>query len=96
LYGAYGYEAVDGTLYPIMPQNAKLYRHNLELYGGKANVIMDDFRRWFTGLWQGKSLAWIIGCTTIMISFGFFYAANHLPERSKPELRRENDRAGIE
>lgn len=78
-YGALGYEDVNGTIYPIMPEDSKIYRHNLELYGGKMNVMMDDFRRWFLGLWHGKSLAFIIGCTTIIISFGFFYAANYLP-----------------
>ncbi len=81
VYGAYGYEVGDGTIYPIMPEDSKRYRHNLELYGGKLNVIMDDFRRWFEGLWHGKSLAVIIGCATIIVSFGFYYAANHLQER---------------
>jgi hypothetical protein len=71
--------------------NSKLYRHNLEVYGGKFTVIMDDFRRWFLGLWHGKSLAFIIACTTIIISFGFFYAANHLSQRSKPDAHNEND-----
>jgi hypothetical protein len=79
-YGALGYQGVDGTIYPIMPGDSKMYRHNLEVYGGKFSVIMDDFRRWFLGLWQGKSLAVIIGCTTIIISFGFFYAANYFPQ----------------
>jgi len=90
-YGALGYEGADGTIYPIMPENSKLYRHNLEVYGGKFSVIMDDFRRWFLGLWHGKSLAVIIACSTIIISFGFFYAANHLSQRSKPESHNEND-----
>lgn len=78
-YGASGYEGGDGTIFPITPENSKLYRHNLEVYGGKFSVIMDDFRRWFIGLWQGKPLAIIIACTTILISFGFFSAAKHAP-----------------
>jgi len=78
-YGALGYE------------NSKLYRHNLEVYGGKFSVIMDDFRRWFLGLWHGKSLAFILAGTTIIISFGFFYAANHLSQGSKPDAHNEND-----
>jgi hypothetical protein len=82
-YGSLGYEVVNGTIYPIMPENSKLYLHNLEVYGGKLNVIMDDFRRWFAGLWHGKSLAVIIGCSSVIISFGFFYAANYLiPQRT--------------
>jgi hypothetical protein len=90
-YGALGYEMLDGTVYPIMPQDSKMYVHNLELYGGKLNVIMDDFRRWFSGLWQGKSLAVIIGCTAMVISLGFFYVANHLPELLKPDSAGETD-----
>jgi hypothetical protein len=83
---------VNGTIYPIMPEDSKMYSHNLELYGGKLNVIMDDFRRWFLGLWHGKSLAFIIACTTIIISGGFFYVANH----STPPLKsdRSEDNSG--
>ena len=77
-YGNLGYEDVGGTLYPVMPEDSKQYLRSMELYGGKANVLADQFRRWFVGLWQGKSLAFIIACTTIIISGGFFYAANHL------------------
>jgi ABC-type phosphate/phosphonate transport system permease subunit len=93
-YGALGYESPDGTIYPIMPGDSKLYRHNLEVYGGKFNVIMDDFRRWFVGLWQGKSLAFIIACTTIIISFAFFYVANHLTHPLKFNVHNENNPDG--
>ena len=95
-YGALGYESVDGIIYPIMPEDSKIYRHNLEVYGGKLNVMMDDFRRWFVGLWQGKSLAVIIGCATLMISFGFFYAAHYQPPDFKSDVYHENnhDRTG--
>ena len=93
-YGALGYEGADGTIYPIMPENSKLYRHNLEVYGGKFNVIMDDFRRWFVGLWQGKSLAVIIACTTIIISLAFFYAANYLTQPLKFDVHHENNPDG--
>ena len=75
-YGALGSGVGGETMYPIMPENSKLYRHNLEVYGGKLTVIMDDFRRWFVGLWQGKSLALMIACTTMIVSLGFFYKAH--------------------
>jgi hypothetical protein len=93
-YGALGYEVVDGIRYPIMPETSKLYRHNLEVYGGKFAVIMDDFRRWFVGLWHGKSLALIIACTTIIISFGFFYTANYLTPPSKSDVHNKNNPVG--
>jgi hypothetical protein len=75
-------------------ENSKLYRHNLEVYGGKFSVIMDDFSRWFFGLWQGKSLAVVLACTTIIISLGFFYAANHRSPGARPESHDEKDGAG--
>jgi ABC-type phosphate/phosphonate transport system permease subunit len=93
-YGALGYESPDGTIYPIMPGDSKLYRHNLEVYGGKFNVIMDDFRRWFVGLWQGKSLAIIIACTTIITSLAFFYAANRVTQPLEFDVHQENDPDG--
>jgi hypothetical protein len=93
-YGAWGYETVDGTVYPIMPQDSKMYRHNMEVYGGKLNVMMDDFSRWFGGLWHGKSLAVMIGCTTIIISFGFFYRANYLIPRLKSDVHNDNNPDG--
>ena len=93
-YGGLGYEGADGTIYPMMPENSKLYRHNLEVYGGKFTVIMDDFRRWFIGLWQGKSLAFIIAGTTIIISWGFFYAANYLKQPLKFDVQPENNPDG--
>ena len=89
------YQSVGNDPYGALDfENSKLYRHNLEVYGGKFSVIMDDFSRWFLGLWQGKSLAVILACTTIIISFGFFYAANHRSQGAKPESHNANDDDG--
>ena len=77
-YGVLGYEEGGGTVYPIMPEDSKQYLRGLELYGGKANVLMDQLRRGFIGLWHGKSLAFTVACITIFISFGVFYTANYL------------------
>ena len=84
-------EAADATTHLVMLQNSKLYRHNLEVYGGKLNVMMDDFRRWLAGLWHGKSLALLIACTSILISFWFFYVANYLPQPSNSDVHSDND-----
>ena len=95
-YGALGYVNEGGTLYPVMPEDSKQYLRSMELYGGKANVLADEFRRWFVGLWQGKSLAFILACTTIIISGGFFYAANHLTPPLKSDVRSEDHRDGTD
>ena len=87
-------EVADETMRLIMLQNSKLYRHNLEVFGGKLNVIMDDFQRWLAGLWDGKSLAFIIACISIIVSCGFFYKANYLPQPSTSDVHNENDPDG--
>ncbi len=90
-YGAWGYGVADGKIYPIMPGDSKMYRHNLEVYGGKLNIMMDDFSRWFAGLWQGKSLACIVGGTAMLLSFGLFYRANYLIPRLKSKATSEEN-----
>jgi ABC-type phosphate/phosphonate transport system permease subunit len=75
----------------MMQTNSKLFRHNLEVFGGKLNVMMYDFRTWFAGLWQGKSLAFIIAGSAVIISLVIFCAANYLPRRLESDVPQEND-----
>lgn len=89
---ASGYEVIGGFIYPSTGENSKKYMHDLELYGGKAAVLADEFMRWFAGLWHGTSLAFTVACITIIISLGVFLAAAHLPSRLKPEVYRDRDR----
>jgi len=65
------------------PEYTKKYMRDLELYGGKANVLVEEFRNWFAGLWHGKTLAYTVACITILISLGLFAVARHLPSDSK-------------
>jgi hypothetical protein len=78
------------------PENSKMYLHDLELYGGKANVLANDFMRWFAGLWHGTSLAFTIACITLFISFWVCFVANRLPSHSKSDNRDENNRDGTD
>jgi hypothetical protein len=84
-----GYEMLGGSVYPITPQDSKKYRHDLEVYGGKANVLADEFISWFDGLWHGKSLAFTLACITIFMSLVFFLVGSYLP--SVPESHLTND-----
>ena len=92
--GVLGYEVADGGVYPIAPENSKMYVHDLELYGGKAAVLVNEFRCWFIGLWHGKSLAFTVACTAILTSFGVFFIANHLPSNVISHDRDENNHRG--
>jgi hypothetical protein len=58
---------------------SKQYLRELEIYGGKTNVLAVEFMEWFNGLWQGKTLAYTVGWITIAISAGFCFAAYRWP-----------------
>ena len=89
-YGALGYEEEGGVLYPVMPGDSKQYQREMELFGGKANLLAESLMLWVGGLFQGKSLAFIVAGASIIISFGCFYAAGRLSPPSKS--RRQNTR----
>lgn len=88
--GVLGYEASGGHVYPISPEDSKMYMHDLELYGGKLNVLADQFTRWFAGLWHGRSLAFTVACITVVISLGFFFVAHNLKSEGGAENNRPN------
>jgi hypothetical protein len=77
------YDEGDGSHYPVRPEDTKKYLRDMEQLGGKVNVLADEFRRWLSGMWYGKALAYIVACLTLALSFGIFYTANHLPSRPK-------------
>jgi hypothetical protein len=91
---ASGYEIVGGYVYSLESSNSKRYNHDLELYGGKAAVLADQFNRWFTGLWHGKSLAFTVACITLLASFGVFFFARSVFVEVTSDVHKENSRDG--
>jgi len=89
-----GYEVVGGYIYPRMHENSKKYIHDLEVYGGKAAVLADEFNRWFFGLWHGQTLAFTIAGLTILISLIVFIVARNsasgLPDSPGEKLKKTN------
>lgn len=67
------------------PLDTKKYLHDLEIYGGKANVIAAEFRDWFDGLWHGKNLAFTVAALTVMAAFAFRFFATPLPRPTAVE-----------
>jgi len=75
---------------------SKKYLHDLEVYGGKANVLAAEFRDWFAGLWYGRNLAFTIVVLTIVAAALYRFFATPLPpleeledlERPRPGPRR--------
>lgn len=67
------------------PYASKSYRHGLELYGGKMNLLASDLMRWFEGLWAGKQRAYTIAWATILIAGVIYYISRQIrPEEQKP------------
>ncbi len=85
------YQEEGGSVYLIRPEDSKKYIRDLELYGGRANVLVTEFRLWLVGLWQAKSLSFILTFITVLVAAGLFYAANNLPFCSSSSVRNKNN-----
>jgi hypothetical protein len=73
-------------------ENSKAYRHDLELYGGKVNVLANDLMSWFEGLWHGKTLAFTVAAITLVTAAVLFLIAYYLLHDDMPDDR--NDAGG--
>jgi len=60
-------------------ERTKMYRHDLEVYGGRANVLADDFREWWSGLWHGRDLAYTVGALTVLAALAWRFVATPMP-----------------
>jgi hypothetical protein len=61
------------------PLETKKYIHDLELYGGTANVLAEEFRVWFAGLWHGRNLAYTVAVLTALVVLAVRFFAAHPP-----------------
>lgn len=59
--------------------DSKSATRNIELYGGKVEVLMVQFLDW---LQRPESLALLITSGAVLIALGCFRVARHLPPRS--------------
>ena len=59
------------------PFASKKYVRDLELYGGKINILAVEFRQWFDRLWRGKNLAYIIAFLTVILAYFFWFMGSH-------------------
>jgi hypothetical protein len=50
------------------PFTSKKYVRELELYGGKINLLAVELRQWLASLWCGKALAYTIAVLTLMLA----------------------------
>jgi hypothetical protein len=70
----------------------KMYKHNLELMGGKFAVYADQFNQWFAGLWHGRPLAYTVAVLAVAIALVCFWVARlmSVPVPSESDQERES------
>lgn len=61
------------------PMQTKSYLHDLELYGGKANILAVEFRDWFIGLWFGRNLAYTIAVLSVVTALALRWLSSRAP-----------------
>jgi hypothetical protein len=60
------------------PFASKKYLRELELYGGKINILAVEFRQWFESLWRGHRLSYTIALLTVMLSALLWFLGSHV------------------
>ena len=55
---------------------SKPYQRQVELYGGKANVLAIEAMDWLRSLAHGRRLAITVACVTVIVAAGFWLFAD--------------------
>ncbi len=92
LFGGFSAAAaiyVNASLHPddssdYQFEDSKRYMRELELYGGKANVVARDFRLWFASLWHGRNLAFTVGFLTVLLALAVLFFGVPIPPATSP------------
>jgi hypothetical protein len=76
------------------PEDTKKYVRDMEMYGGKSNLLAGELREWFDSLWHGKRLAFTVAVLTVVAAAAFAFFAVPLPPEVEPGEIREGNRSG--
>jgi len=75
------------------PMNTKKYLRDLEIYGGKVNVLATEFMGWWNDRWQGRNLATTLACLTVLAAGGFWLLATRGARELEHHRGEANDQA---
>src|SRR5262245_38754282 len=73
------------------PMDTKQYVHDLEVYGGQANVLAAQFERWFLDLWRGRNLAYSVAISTLLLVWIVRFFGKPVPEEEEEEEDAEEE-----
>ena len=76
------------------PDESKKYLREMEVYGGKANLLATDLRQWFETLWHGRPLAFTVAFLTLLLAFLVLFFGTPLPPSPPPIPGPHRDRDG--
>ena len=82
-----GYEFANGAVYALEPGDSKMYRHELERFGGNAAIFADELSRWFSGLWHGKGLARTLAVLSSVVALFFLRAGKNCENEPDDETK---------
>lgn len=58
--------------------NTKSYEYQMEVVGGRANILATELKEWFLGLWHGKPLAHTLAFLSVASALACFFVAHRL------------------
>lgn len=64
-------------------EKSKKFAHEVERMGGKAALVANDLNKWFTGLWEGESLAYTVAVITLLIAVSYYFIATGLDAEAR-------------
>jgi hypothetical protein len=69
----------SGNVSAYRPEDSKKYLREMEVYGGKANVLASDLRSWFDSLWHGRTLAFTVAAIALLVALLYRFLTTPLP-----------------
>jgi hypothetical protein len=76
------------------PEDSRQYLRQMEMYGGKENLLGAEIREWLVGLWHGRSLALTVAVLSAVVAAGCRFAAIPLPTLEEMQTRQSDGSAG--
>jgi hypothetical protein len=60
-------------------EDSKKYVREMEIYGGKMNVLASELGSWFSGLWHGRTLAFTVAVIAVLVALAYRLLAAPVP-----------------
>ena len=70
----------------------KAYEHNVQVIGGNFSLYAARLGEWFSGLWQGRQLAYTVAVLSVAISAVCFVIAYLASKASRADAKRSRQR----